>query len=302
MTNARDHITVCICTYKRLKLLEHLLSELQNQITEELFTYSIVVVDNDYTWSARTSVESFNENSIIDIEYYNEPRQNIALARNKAVDNAKGNFIAFIDDDEFPDNDWLLNLYKVYGRFKADGVLGPVKAYYETVSPTWVKKGKFYETPSRKTGFVLSWQNTRTSNVLVRRDIFERSKNMFAPAFGSGGEDRDFFRRMIDKGHTFVWCAEAPVHETIPPDRCKRIFMLKRALLRGQVSLLHPSFGFLDIIKSGIAVLMYSFALPILLLLGHHIFIKYLVKDFDHIGRLLAVCGFYVVKEKYVMK
>ena len=36
-------------------------------------------------------------------------KQNIALARNKAIENAKGDFIAFIDDDEFPLDQWLLN-------------------------------------------------------------------------------------------------------------------------------------------------------------------------------------------------
>ena len=37
------------------------------------------------------------------VKYCVEPRQNIALARNKALQNAEGDLIAFIDDDEFPD-------------------------------------------------------------------------------------------------------------------------------------------------------------------------------------------------------
>jgi len=296
MTSTHEHISVCICTYKRPKLLANLLTELHNQTTDGSFTYSIVVVDNDYTGSAESVVEDRKSRSLIPIYYCKEPEQNIALARNKAVENAKGNFIAFIDDDEFPVGNWLLNLYKTHKRLKADGILGPVIPYYETKPPKWIVRGKFHERPSHETGSVLHWTNARTGNVLLRKDIFDGSGNLFGPEFGMGGEDRDFFRRMIALGFRFVWCAEAPVYEVVTAERCKRSIMLKRALLRGKI----PHFGYFDIIKSLIAVALYSLALPILFLIGHHIFMKYLIKDFDHIGRILAFCGIDVIKRKYV--
>ncbi len=121
---------------------------------------------------------------------------------------------------------------------------------------------------------------------------------MFRREFGSGGEDRDFFRRMIDKGFRFVWCAEAPVFEAVTSARCKRSFMLRRALLRGQL----PHFTKYDLAKSLVAVPLYTMTLPFLLLSRHHLFMKYLIKNFDHIGRLLAFCGIYLIKEKYVVE
>jgi glycosyltransferase involved in cell wall biosynthesis len=231
-----------------------------------------------------------------------ESQQNIALARNKSVQNAKGNFLAIIDDDEFPPNNWLLILYKALNKYKVDGILGPVKPCFEGTPPQWVLRGKFCEKPSHTTGTVLKWNDTRTSNVLLRKEIFNNSENKFNPLFGRGGEDKDFFRRMIEKGYIFIWCDEAPVYETIPSERCKRIFMLKRALLRGKVSLDYPSFGMLDIVKSFIAFFLYTLALPFFLLIGHHTFMKYLIKDFDHLGKLLAFCGFDVIKQNYVME
>src|SRR5207245_10546140 len=48
MTNETKHITVCVCTYKRPHYLKRLLGELGNQDTSGLFTYSIVVADNDH--------------------------------------------------------------------------------------------------------------------------------------------------------------------------------------------------------------------------------------------------------------
>src|SRR2546422_606876 len=100
-----SHITICICTYKRLQLLQRLLEELSRQNTGGLFSYSIVVTDNDAASSAKSIVERFHAGVSTEITYRVEPEQNIALARNRAVANARGDFIDCIDDDEFPEQD-----------------------------------------------------------------------------------------------------------------------------------------------------------------------------------------------------
>ena len=79
-----------------------LLDRIQKQRTDNLFTYSVVVVDNDFRESAKEVVCLFKEEASIPVDYYCEPEQNISLARNMALRNARGNYVAFIDDDEFP--------------------------------------------------------------------------------------------------------------------------------------------------------------------------------------------------------
>jgi succinoglycan biosynthesis protein ExoM len=296
-TNTK-HITVCVCTYNRRNHLIKLMNGLQDQKSHGLFRYSMVVVDNDCTGSARQTVEDFRRHSSISISYLIEPEQNIALARNKAVANAEGDFIAFIDDDEVPDGSWLINLLHAYDEFGADGVLGPVLPYYEVNPPKWIIDGKFYERLSHRTGDVLHWTNTRTGNVMLRRDIFNDGDNRFRREFGSGGEDRDFFRRMIAKGFCFVWCAEAPVYEAVTAERCTRSFMLRRALLRGQL----PHFTTVDFVKSLCAVPLYTTFLPFLFLSAHHLFMKYLIKVCDHIGRIFSFCGVNLIKDKYIVQ
>jgi succinoglycan biosynthesis protein ExoM len=274
------------------------LTDLQDQSTNGLFTFSIIVVDNDDIQSAKQLVESFQKTAAIRIEYFNEPEQNIARARNMAVRKAEGNYIAFIDDDEFPMRQWLFNLHTAIKRYGADGILGPVVPNYETKPPEWIIKGRFFERPSHKTGTVLDWTFTRTGNVLFRKDIFNDAENIFRVEFGSGGEDRDFFRRMIRKGHRFLWCEQAPVYEVVPPERLKRSFMLRRALLRGKI----PQYKAIDIGKSVIAVPIYTAMLPFLLFVGQHTFMKYLIKNADHIGRILSLFRVNVIKQKYIMK
>jgi len=296
----QNHICVCICTYKRPVLLGNLLVNLEKQKTEELFSYSIVVVDNDKLESARHTVQSHAQQSKNNILYVLEPEQNIALARNRAVENATGDFIAFIDDDEFPEHNWLLNLYKASQEFHADGVLGPVRPYFDTEPPSWVVRGKLCERESFYTGTVLQKSKyTRTGNVLLNRKLFLNKDNLFDPFLGkSGGEDIDFFGRLIRKKHKFVWCNEAIVNEKVPRERLNRSYFIKRALLQGVVSSRNLKLFSLWGVKSFIASVAYSVLLPALLLMKHDLFMKYLIKDCNHIGRLLALCGVKILKER----
>jgi glycosyltransferase involved in cell wall biosynthesis len=294
-----SHISVCICTYKRQEFLKRLLAELACQETGGLFTYDIVVADNDRFESARPLVEEFARKSKTEVLYCVQPQQNIALTRNKALEHAKGNFIAFIDDDQFPNKDWLLTLYRTCKKYGVDGVLGPVKPHFDEQPPSWVIKGRFCERPTYKTGFIIDWRKGRTGNVLLKRQLFAGLNVAFRPEFLTG-EDQDFFRRMIEKDHVFIWCAEAVAYEITPPIRWNLAFMLRRAVFRGEVSIRHSGVKATAVAKSMIALPLYCISLPFLLVVGYHLFVKYLIKVFDHAGRILAFIGFHPIKDSYV--
>jgi succinoglycan biosynthesis protein ExoM len=275
------------------------LGYLKRQETAGQFDYSIVVVDNDSAQSAQPVISEFAASSTIPIRYCVEPRQNIALARNKAVENVTGDFAAFIDDDEFPENNWLLTLLSTCENYHVDGVLGPVKRYFDEQPPEWLAKGRFYTRPIKPTGDVVRWYEARTGNVLVRKKALEGTEPPFRPQFRAG-EDQDFFRRKIEQGYAFVWSADAVVYETVPPARWKRSYMLRKALLRGASASLQPSCDAAGITKSLIAVPLYMIALPFALIAGQHHFMSLLVSMFDHLGKLLALVGINPVKEQYV--
>jgi glycosyltransferase involved in cell wall biosynthesis len=293
------HIAVCICTFQRPDLLKRLLDGLAGQETDGKFTYSALVVDNDQARSAEATVEDFRGSSPMEIQYCVEPRQNIATARNTAVQTAHGDFIAFIDDDEFPTQRWLYTLFTTCQERAVDGVLGPVKPHFDVEPPRWVVSGGFYDRPSYPTGLVIDGKKGRTGNVLLKKSVFAAADAVFRPEFRTG-EDQDFFGRMIEKGHVFIWCHEALAYEVVPPIRWNRSFMLKRALLRGATSRLQKRFGAREIVTSLVAVPLYVLALVPALLLGQGKFMTYLISLCDHVGRLLAVVGINPVRTQYV--
>ena len=277
-----------------------LLELASKQRTDELLDYSIVVVDNDDAESAKDIVSCVKERSPVDIAYYCEPEQNISLARNMAIAKSTGNLLALIDDDEFPRDDWLINLYHAYKEFGADGVLGPVRPDFQAAPPPWIIKSRLFARDSFATGSIISdVRQMRTGNALLGKRVIDEDEAPFDRRFGKiGGEDTDFFERKVANGYVFVWCDEAIVYEAVPVERFKRVYLLKRALLRGVSQAQRGRLGALNLGKSLIAVALYTSALPILLMTGHHHFMKFLIKDCDHIGKLLAACGLLVVRQR----
>ncbi len=279
-------------------MLQRLLAALESQLHEDQFNYSIVVADNDRAGSARDLVESIRRESALDIAYCTQPERNIALTRNTAIAHARGDLIAFIDDDEFPVKEWLLRLYKTLVGGSAAAVLGPVRPHFETPPPEWVVKGRFCERPECPTGTFIDWQNCRTGNVLFGRSILPEGEPPFREEFGTGGEDKDFFMRLAARNHAFVWCNEAVVSESVPASRLTRKYMLQRALLRGRNSLRLRDNRLASLAKSTLAVPSYSLLLPIALIQGPDRFMHILIRLCDHAGKLLALVGLNPVTER----
>src|SRR5258708_28296517 len=105
-------ISVCICTYRRPELLARLLADLSKKQAGSKFTYEIVVTDNDGSGSGKATTEAYARSAPVPVHYCLEPRKNISFARNRCLKEATGDFIAFIDDDQFPAPDWLAQLHK----------------------------------------------------------------------------------------------------------------------------------------------------------------------------------------------
>ena len=293
-------ICVCICTYKRPELLRRLLSKLEEQETEGLFDYTIVIVDNDRSESARQTAESFGRQSKISIKYYVEPEQNIALARNKALENAKGDFIGFIDDDEFPSNTWLLNLYTAFNTYKPNGgVLGPVVQYYPEGTPKWLIKSKICDRPNHPTGTILDWNMTRTGNVLLSRRISVEKGLLFESKKGrTGGEDKEFFKLLMEHGYSFIWCREAHVYEVIYPDRWKLAHYLYRSLMMGGVVGKEYGKPSAYLIRSFVSLLCYTALLSVSIFSGKHYTYKHFIRVVYDFARVMGCLGIVFAKER----
>jgi glycosyltransferase involved in cell wall biosynthesis len=225
-------ISVCVCTYKRPELLSQLLDSLSQQ-TLGLTDFEVIVVDNDQTASAKSNVgDALQLHPGLEIRYDVEPTQGISYARNRTVALAKGELLAFIDDDEIAHPNWLFDLVQTMQECRADAVLGPVIPQYPAGSSRWVIKSRFFERPRFATGTNIKNNNCRTGNALVvAGKVKSRQPLPFDERLAhSGGEDQDLFKWLEEQGCKFVWCDKAVVHEEVPHNRQSLGYMLERGL------------------------------------------------------------------------
>lgn len=287
-------ISVCICTYKRPEGLSDLLQALKTQ-EGLLCLWEMVVVDNDANGSARTVVKHFQEGGGPAVHYAIEPRQNIALARNRSVAMARGQWIAFVDDDEVPEPNWLSHLLSTAQRYSADGVFAPVIPTLPDCAPSWIRRGAFFDRPRQKTGDPVPGNRTRTSNAMIVAKNIKERKEPFDPQFGlTGGSDFHLFDTMLSEGAQFVWSDEAIVYEKVPAWRANLGWLLRRAIRGGQIYVQHriitggkhQSFG---MALHGLAVMMVAVSAALLLLpFGVHRSVWWLRKGATGLGKVLV--------------
>ena len=234
MNRTSPLIAVCIITYKRPEQLLVLLDSLALQTIHARYVIEIIVVDNDAKGSAERIVKEFTaRNPDIAVTYEIEPLQGIPIARNHSVRLAQGAFIAFIDDDEKADKEWLEALYECITKYNVDAVFGPVEPILPEDCPVWLKKCNFYDRPHHENGSPLV--TGRTGNALVRKIWLDRFDNPFDPALRfTGGSDSDFFARILGQGAKLCWAERAIVYEFVGPERLKLKWLLMRAFRGGQ--------------------------------------------------------------------
>jgi succinoglycan biosynthesis protein ExoM len=299
-----DHISVCVCTYRRNEMLQRLLRNLALQTTGGHFDYSVVVVDNDLAGGARETVARARAETAREMQYAVEAEHTIPAARNHAVRLARGNYVAIIDDDEFPSPDWLLRLYEGIRTFDVDGALGPVFPFFGDRAPGWLVRSGLCELPAWRTGTVLRWNQTRTGNVLLKKAVFDAHGLAFDARFRTGGSDQAFFRAAMARGCHFVGVAEGPVYETVPPERWTYSYWVRRALVNGFNARRYATDGMSRgrqsalTIKSLAGALAYGLALPVCACLGRHRFVPCLVKGSYHLSRACASFGIELWKKR----
>ncbi len=234
---ADQRVAICIASYQRPDLLGELLESLSRCDLPSAQEVEVRIIDNDGKASAQGTVETFRNNSQFSaVHYAVEPRQNIAHARNRAIDMGPADYFVFVDDDETVRPDWLVQLVAAAERSRADAVFGPVVAKFDATQHGWQARGKFFAKEVPASGSALSWQATRTSNTLVRGNWFHARGFRFDEQLGrSGGSDSHLFARMSEAGAHYSSCREAIIEESVPNERARFAWLWKRAYRNGLI-------------------------------------------------------------------
>ena len=195
----------------------------------------VIVADNDAVGRAGFTVceEKKNAGLPFPLTAIVVTQRGISQVRNalvaEAIKDPRVEFIAMIDDDEWPLSDWIQSLLATQQQTGADIVGGPVERVFAAPVPPYLKSANLADFSKIQTGAVEFVDGT--CNVLIRADLFRQRKTpWFDPAFDLlGGEDTDLFLGLKLQGARFAWSSEAIVNEEMPVSRSSARWMLERA-------------------------------------------------------------------------
>ncbi|HYD86890.1 MAG TPA: glycosyltransferase family A protein [Vitreimonas sp.] len=193
----------------------------------------LVAVDNSPEGSALPVFESLASEAPIPFRWTHAPTPGVAQARNAALTLARGDLIAWLDDDEEAHPDWLAALVSVQSMTGAHAVFGPVRAQ----AIGGVRNAAFYERLYSRAGPSDSGLTPNAygiGNSLQLRTMFGSGAPFDTSADQTGGEDDLLFAAWRNAGASFAWAADAAVIEHVGAERTTLAHGLKRAFAYGQ--------------------------------------------------------------------
>ena len=218
-------LSIVISTYNNAASLERALKSVAMQDADKSI-WECVVVNNNSTDDTAERVAAFAKaHSDINIKLVDEPQQGLSYARNRGIAESKGQFIAFIDDDETINEGFVsayIDLFRNHGAFVGSGAL---KVCYETARPKWMSyyTEKMIANPLDLGSEIITITRTITptgGNMAFNREVFNLYGN-FDTNLGRkggelfGGEENDLFERIRDLGERIFYTPHAIAYHHI---------------------------------------------------------------------------------------
>jgi len=239
-------LTLAVPTHNRAVTLAETLASLAAQRLPEGLETECIVVDNNSTDRTPAVVEAAAARAPFAMRRVFEPGPGSSFARNRAVDEAAGEFILFIDDDAVADPDWAALMLAALERRGLDTACGLVLPRWEAPPPRWLGPSLYVRfavhdrdaIAAARPGEAEVLRNYFSANVGFRRQCFTRF-GRFREDLGVvggnpiSGEDTELFARIVERGGAMGFVAEARVFHLVPAARMNRGYLMRKAFAFG---------------------------------------------------------------------
>jgi glycosyltransferase involved in cell wall biosynthesis len=229
--------TVAIRVYNAAERLPMLLDKLQAQQNADSIRWEILIVDNNSTDNTAEVVRSY-QSKMQHIRYVVEPQQGAAIARKRAILEAQGTWIGFLDDDTLPSPDWVAQAYKFGHSHPCAGAFGSrILPEYETepprnfdriahYMPTMLKTQSFCYDTHLKGMPVGAGLVIRKSAWLESTDGQQIIQGPVGRGFALKGEETEVLWKMKAADWEIWYNAEMTIVHKIPQWRLEKAYLL----------------------------------------------------------------------------
>lgn len=231
-------VTVILCTYNRCQSLATALSSLAAQLLPESIEWEVIVVDNNSRDQTRQVVEEFCRQDRGRFRYLFEPQQGKSYALNRGIREARGDVVAFTDDDVTMDPTWLHHLTASLHNGAWAGAGGRTLPERGFVPPHWLAlEGRYALAPlavfDRGSEAKELKETPFGNNMAFRKELFEKYGGFdpeLGPCAGSPrpqkSEDMELGVRLLAGGERFRYEPGAVVYHCVPQSRIQKKYFL----------------------------------------------------------------------------
>jgi glucosyl-dolichyl phosphate glucuronosyltransferase len=230
-------ISVIICTHNRARTLRPAIESIAEQTLPLSVGWEILIVDNNSSDETRKVVEDLQQLYPDRIRYLFEAQQGISHARNSGIRNARGEVLAFIDDDETAAVDWLQNLTSELFNREWSGAGGRILPRWNCARPNWVSdESHFTLSPlalfDRGTEAGDLAESPFGANMAFRKEVFDLCGGFRTDLGRIGksmlsGEDSEFGRRVIAAGRRLRYEPTAVTYHPVEEFRVRQKYFLE---------------------------------------------------------------------------
>ncbi len=191
-------ISIIIPTYNRCESLKTTLDSVLAQETNNNFDYEVIVVDNNSTDKTKELLDSYKRSHKERFRYIFEPEQGVSCARNRGIKEAKGEILAFTDDDCVVTNNWLS---EIRNEFNNNALLTLLAG--RTLRLNRESEKFSLRTPKQRAEFKFPyspWEIGHGNNLAVKKGKLKKI-GKFDNSFRLSGEDTDLIYRLLKTGN-----------------------------------------------------------------------------------------------------
>ena len=222
-------ISVVICTWNRSRLLRLTLEQMTRLEVPPGTDWELLVVNNNCSDDTDAVLADFKER--LPLIRLGESRPGKSFAANLAVQQARGDYIIWTDDDVLVAPDWLKAYLQAFASWPDATIFaGAIEPWFEETPPQWLAEifpqvaNAYAALDHGPTGFALTSETyPYGANMALKRSahLEEPYDTRIGPRPNSGirGEEMILARRLMAAGATGRWIPEARVRHFIPPNR-----------------------------------------------------------------------------------
>jgi glycosyltransferase involved in cell wall biosynthesis len=138
-------LTIATPTFNGGFRLPLILESLGNQVETEFIDWEIIVIDNNSQDHTSQIIEEYQKNLFRNFSFrsFTETKQGLAFARQRAIQEADGVWVGFLDDDNVPAENWVSQAVKFSRKKSQMGAFGgQIHAAFEECCPENFQKIK----------------------------------------------------------------------------------------------------------------------------------------------------------------